>query len=50
LGLEILKIAGRNYNPKTFLEIAKGFIGGYAETFGNKFVFVKKENQTLNNF
>lgn len=50
LKLQTLKLVVKNYNPKIFLEIVKGFIGSYAETFGNKFVFVSKPYQRLSNF
>lgn len=32
------------------MEMVKGFIGSYAETFGEKFVYVQKPYQLLSNF
>ena len=40
LKLEIFKLIVKNYNAKVFLEIAKGFVGSYAGTYEDKFVFV----------
>ncbi len=50
LKLETLKLAVKHYNPKIFMEIVKGFIGSYAETFGDRFVYVQKPYQLLSNF
>jgi hypothetical protein len=50
LKLETLKLVAQNYNPKIILEMAKGFVGSYAGTFGENFAFVQKKYQTLANF